>query len=120
MLDIGFSELILFAIILIIFIGPERLPTVIRTLGKYYVMLKNTIFELQGIVTEEFNINDLQKQLNEEIKKLRDTEIELREHIKEINSELSKLTQQKLKIDSYQNDFLVNTDNQKGIEKNES
>lgn len=94
MLDIGFSELILFAIVSIIFLGPERLPTVARTVGKYYLMLKNMILELQGIVNEDLKVNNFQQELNEEIKKLKSTEIELRNYIKEIKNEISELTQQ--------------------------
>lgn len=101
MLDIGFSEIILLAIVAIIFIGPERLPTVARTIGKYYLMLKNTILELQGIVNKDLKVDILQEQINEEIQKLKSTEIELRKYIDEIKNEISELTnnESKNKVD---------------------
>lgn len=92
MLDISFSELILFAIISIIFIGPDRLPTVARTVGKYYLMLKNLILELQGFVNDDLKVNNLQEQFDEEINKLKCAEIELRNYIKEIKNEISEST----------------------------
>lgn len=103
MLDIGLSELILFSIIAIIFIGPDRLPTVIRELGKYYAIAKNAILELQGIVVEDLKINELQKQINDELNRLKSTEIELRQYIKEINKEISELTKNKIKTDQQEN-----------------
>lgn len=122
MFDIGFSELILFAIVAIIFIGPDRLPGVIRTLVKYYVKTKNTILELQGVVSDELKINEVQKQFNEELNKLKNTEIELRQHIKEIHNEIYELTKYKAKKNDYENspnDLSINERIVKDEDKNE-
>lgn len=119
MLDIGFSELILFSIVSIIFIGPERLPTVARTVGKYYLMLKNMILELQGIVNEDLKVNKFKQELNEEIKKLKSTETELRNYIKEIKNEISELTKQESKEKTNPSHLSVDQPTTKGEDNHE-
>jgi len=49
-MNLGFSELILILIALLILVGPDKLPQMARTLGKYYAELNRYRRELE----EEF------------------------------------------------------------------
>lgn len=57
MLGIGFSELLLILFISLIFIGPEKLPAVGRTIGKTMRNINNTA----KILTEEETAQMLKK-----------------------------------------------------------
>ncbi|MBS5992774.1 MAG: twin-arginine translocase TatA/TatE family subunit, partial [Acinetobacter baumannii] len=36
MLDMGFSEILLFGIVAIVVLGPDKLPQAMRTVGRWY------------------------------------------------------------------------------------
>lgn len=48
MLDVGLSEILLIAIVTIVFVGPEDLPKLMRTLGQYYGKLRRASDELRS------------------------------------------------------------------------
>ena len=43
MFDIGFSELLLFGVIALIVLGPEKLPQAARTAGQWYAKIRRTV-----------------------------------------------------------------------------
>lgn len=51
MFNLGFSELILLGIIALIFIGPQQLPEVARTLGRFLNELKRATSDFQSTFT---------------------------------------------------------------------
>ncbi|GEM_PF-907663 len=53
MFNIGLPEFLLFAIIAIVFIGPERLPTVARWLGKQAAKVRKAWREIQADMEED-------------------------------------------------------------------
>lgn len=53
MLNVGFGELIVITILLLVVVGPERLPAILRTVGRYYGMLRRTTFDLQRAFLDE-------------------------------------------------------------------
>lgn len=54
MFNIGFGEMLLLGIIALIFIGPEQLPQMARTLGRFLNELKRTTSDLQSTFTSTF------------------------------------------------------------------
>ena len=48
MFDIGFSELLLFGVIALIVLGPEKLPQAARTAGQWYAKIRRTVSTLQS------------------------------------------------------------------------
>lgn len=52
MFGIGFSELLVIALALIILVRPSDLPTILRKLGRAYGSLKKTLSELTDIKDE--------------------------------------------------------------------
>ncbi len=49
-MNLGFSEIILILIVLLLFIGPDKLPETARSLGKYYAELQR----YRRMLEEEF------------------------------------------------------------------
>lgn len=67
MFDISFAELLVMAVVALIVIGPEKLPAVARTVGKYVGKLQRYIAQVKEEVGREVRFEELQK-LQQEIK----------------------------------------------------
>ena len=78
MFDIGFSELLLFGIIALIVLGPEKLPKAARTAGQWYAKVRRTVSTLQSEIEAELNLAETRQQMQEELAKIRQTEAEMR------------------------------------------
>ena len=68
MFDIGFSELLLIAIVGLLVLGPERLPTAVRTASLWIGRLRRQFTEIRAEVEREIGADEIRAQLrNEEI-----------------------------------------------------
>ena len=61
MFDIGFSELMLIAVIALVVIGPERLPRVARTLGHLAGRLRRYVDDVKSDINREIELDELRK-----------------------------------------------------------
>jgi sec-independent protein translocase protein TatB len=74
MFDIGFSELIVIALVALIVIGPERLPRVARTAGALLGRFQRYVNEVKSEVRREMEIDDLRKFQSELTDQVREVE----------------------------------------------
>jgi sec-independent protein translocase protein TatB len=68
MFDIGWSELVVIAVVALIAIGPKELPGVLRMVGQYMGKIRRMASEFQGQFQEamrEAEMADLKKQVDE-------------------------------------------------------
>ena len=63
MFDIGFTELLIVAIVGLLVIGPERLPDAIRTGSKWFNQLKKGFDRIKADVERELGAEELKTQL---------------------------------------------------------
>lgn len=70
MFDIGFAEVLVLAIIGMVVIGPERLPGVARTVGKYLGQARRTLTGLQNQIEQEIKLDELNRKIMAETKDL--------------------------------------------------
>jgi len=70
MFDMGFTELMLIGIVALIVIGPERLPGVARTAGKYVGRLKRFMTSVKADVEQELRADELRQILSDQQKEL--------------------------------------------------
>jgi sec-independent protein translocase protein TatB len=61
MFDIGFSELMLIALVALIVIGPERLPKVARTVGHLFGRMQRYVNDVKSDISREMALDDLRK-----------------------------------------------------------
>ena len=61
MFDIGFSELMVIAVIALVVIGPERLPKVARTLGHLAGRLQRYVSDVKADINREIELDELRK-----------------------------------------------------------
>lgn len=53
MFDIGFAELLLIAVVALLVLGPEKLPTAARTCGLWLGRLRRSVSSIQREINEE-------------------------------------------------------------------
>ena len=61
MFDIGFSEILLIAVVALIVIGPERLPGVARTLGHLFGRMQRYVNDVKADIQREMELDELKK-----------------------------------------------------------
>jgi sec-independent protein translocase protein TatB len=59
--DVGFSELMVIAVVALIVIGPERLPRVARTLGHLFGKLQRYVNDVKADINREIELDELRK-----------------------------------------------------------
>lgn len=61
MFDIGFTELVLIAVVALIVIGPERLPKAARTMGHLFGRLQRYVNDVKSDISREMELDELRK-----------------------------------------------------------
>lgn len=83
MFDIGFSEMIMIAVVALVVIGPERLPRVARTAGHLLGRLQRYVNDVKADINREMQIEEL-KRLQAEIQEsARRVESDLRSSVEQ-------------------------------------
>jgi sec-independent protein translocase protein TatB len=59
--DVGFTELMVIAVVALIVIGPERLPRVARTLGHLFGRLQRYVNDVKADINREIELEELKK-----------------------------------------------------------
>lgn len=65
MFDIGFSELLVVFVVMLLVVGPERLPVVARKLGLYIGKMRRSFNQVRAEVEQELEIEAVKAQLKE-------------------------------------------------------
>lgn len=61
MFDIGFSELMVIAVVALLVIGPEKLPRVARTAGHLFGRMQRYVNDVKADISREMALDDLRK-----------------------------------------------------------
>jgi sec-independent protein translocase protein TatB len=61
MFDVGFSEMVVIAVVALIVIGPERLPKVARTLGHLFGRMQRYVNDVKSDISREMELDELRK-----------------------------------------------------------
>jgi len=66
MFDIGFSELVLIGIVALFVIGPDRLPKVARTAGRWVGKMRGFVTSVKADIDQEIAADELKKILKDQ------------------------------------------------------
>ena len=94
MFDIGFSELLVIAVVALIVIGPERLPKVARTLGHLFGRMQRYVNDVKADISREMELDELKKlqsSMEDAARSMRRARCS--KEVSETESELNKLAQ---------------------------
>lgn len=89
MFDIGFSELIVIAVVALIVVGPERLPRVARMAGHLLGRLQRYVGDVKADINREIQLEELRKLEAE----LRASASSIEQQVHQVGSDLQQLGQ---------------------------
>ncbi|KEQ18946.1 Sec-independent protein translocase protein TatB [Endozoicomonas numazuensis] len=92
MFDIGFTELLLIAVIALVVLGPERLPGAIRTTAYWVGKIKRSFQSAKEELEKELDVDGIKRQIHNEqvMKELEKTRSQVTESIKDPLEALNK------------------------------
>ena len=77
MFDMGFAELLIVAVVALIVLGPDKLPTAIKTVGMWVGRIRRTVSSIQTEISEELRIDEMKRtaaiskeELDQELKEM--------------------------------------------------
>jgi len=94
MFDIGFSELMVIAVVALIVIGPERLPKVARTLGHLFGRMQRYVNDVKADISREMELDELKKLQSSMQDAARSFEQSVTREVHTAESELQKIAQE--------------------------
>ena len=89
MFDIGFTELMLIALVGLIVIGPERMPKVARTVGHLLGRLQRYVGDVKADIKREMQIDELKKLQSEMTAQVTDMTSRVDEQMKATEASLN-------------------------------
>ena len=94
MLDIGFTELLLIAVIALVVLGPERLPGAMRATAYWVGKLRRSFQNARDELERELNVEEIKRQIHNEnvMRELEKTKASLQESQSDPLNEHSKET----------------------------
>jgi sec-independent protein translocase protein TatB len=93
MFDIGFSELLVIAVVALIVIGPERLPKVARTLGHLFGRMQRYVNDVKADIAREMELEELRKLQSTVEDAARAIETSVKKEVNETRAELDQVAQ---------------------------
>lgn len=81
MFGIGFRELLLLSAVALVVVGPDRLPGLLRTLGKWIGGAKRSMADIRRQVEDELKLAEIQQEIEESsaVKEIREANMQLTE-----------------------------------------
>lgn len=96
MFDVGFTEVVLCFIVALVVLGPEKLPKVARTMGRWAGQAKAYMRNLSEELERETQVMDIKRQLQEAQAALRDATTQAERETKAAITDASKDLTKKL------------------------
>jgi len=88
MFNISFGELLAFAVIALIILGPEKLPQTLRVGLLKYRTLKNNLNKIQLELENELELLELKRIMQEELLKIKQNEELLKQQLAQMQHEI--------------------------------
>ena len=89
MFDIGFTELLVVAVVALIVIGPERLPKVARTVGHLVGRMQRYVNDVKSDISREMELDELKKLRSSMEDTARSFEQSMQKELRETENELT-------------------------------
>ena len=86
MLNIGMTELLCFAIIALLVLGPEKLPEGARFAAKWYGKFKRLISSVQSEIDRELRLSEFREEVQKEIERITELERRMQQQIDTLRS----------------------------------
>lgn len=96
MFDVGFSELILLAVVALVVLGPEKLPHAARIAGAWVGRIRRSVSAMQAEIEREVAAQEMKSRLEKEFHDVGGSDIvrELQQEKRILDSELQQMRQE--------------------------
>mgnify|MGYP003387184789 CR=1 FL=1 len=74
MFGMGFTEILIIAVIAILFLGPDKLPSAMVDIAKFFRQMKQTVGTVKDSLEEEMNVSEIKQEALAYKKQLLDTQ----------------------------------------------
>ena len=101
MFGMGFTEILIIAVIAILFLGPDKLPGAMVDIAKFFRSAKNAISSVKDTIEEEMHVSDIKKEA-----------LSYKAQLEDASSQLNKVTDIRGNVES-QIDSLLSDDEEK-------
>jgi len=81
MFDISFSELLLFFVVALVVLGPERMPGLVRAIGRWTGKARGYVRNLTAELERETHLAEMKKQIEDAHRILREQSEEVRSNV---------------------------------------
>lgn len=88
MFESSFLEMLLIGVVALLVIGPERLPTVARTIGRWIGKVRHFVANTRASVERELHTEDLREMLFRQEEEMRNLRIMMQEKTDSVRKEL--------------------------------
>lgn len=89
MFDVGFTELMVIALVGLIVIGPERLPKVARTVGHLLGRLQRYVGDVKSDISREMQLEELKRLQAQVQEQARDLERQVHDQMNTVETQLN-------------------------------
>ena len=62
MFGLGFTEILIIAVIAILFLGPDKLPSAMVDIAKFFRQMKKTVSSVKDSLEEEINVSEIKQE----------------------------------------------------------
>jgi len=62
MFGMGFTEILIIAVIAILFLGPDKLPSTMIEIAKFFRNMKNTVGNVKESIEQEMNVSQIKQE----------------------------------------------------------
>ena len=109
MLNVGMTELLVFGVIALLVLGPEKLPEAARFAGKWYGHIKRLINNVQQDIDRELRLSELREEMQNEMQRLHELEQQMQNQMQQLQHDkiMTDDQQTQVKLDNQQNNFPV-------------
>jgi sec-independent protein translocase protein TatB len=93
MFDIGFAELLVIGVLSLLVIGPERLPSTVRTVALWIGRLRRSFSDIRSEIEREVGADEIRRQLHNEsiLASLKETKNSVHNEFNKASAELSNI-----------------------------
>ncbi len=111
MFDFSFYELVVFAVIALIVLGPEKLPQAVRTAGKYYAKFRRTVGTIRAEMEAELDLIETRQKMQEELAKIKQAEADMQAEMARLKGSVEQMKRQSATDDTDSNASNSNASN---------
>ena len=115
MFGIGLPEMIIIAVVALIFIGPDKLPGVLRSIGKGLVELKRATSDVRSTVQDE--MQKIEEEI--ELKEVRESAQDFKNELGGVANKVDPLTLSKFNTDD-QKEEISDSINESDLDKSQT